>query len=338
MSLDPRGPRTPSAPLATGRRHALLGAVALGLVALPGAAGAQDWPVRPVRVVVPYPPGGGTDTMARLATQHLAPRLGQPFVVDNRAGANGQIAAEYVARVEPDGYTLFFCGNTQTGILPHLQPVRYDPDRDFIPVSIFGANPAVFALHPSVPARTLAEFVALVRAKPGELNYGSAGRGTISQLAAALWVERMELDIVHVPFRGGAHSITETIAGRVQMLTGVTGDLLPAAAAGHVRIIAVSGPQRLPQLPDVPTLSESLPGFVLLNWNGFVAPTGTPEPVVNRVAREVGQIVHLPDVRARLDALGITPVGNTPAEMAKFMRHEAPLLRAAAQSRGARES
>ena len=310
------------------------GVLALGGAALAGAARAQPaaWPTRPVRVVVPYPPGGGTDTMARIAAQHLSQRLRAPFVVDNRAGANGQLAAEYVAQSAPDGYTLFFCGNTQTGVILHLQPVGYDPNRDFVPITIFGLNPAVFALHPSVPARTLEEFVALVRARPGALNYGSAGTGTITQLAAALWVKRLGLDIVHVPMRGGAQSVTEALAGRVQMLTGVTGDLLPAAANGGLRIIAVSGMQRLPQLPDVPMLQESVPGLVVTNWNGFVAPTGTPPAVIETVAAEVAEIVRLPDVAQRLEALGITPLGNAPASMRAMMQREAPILHAATEA------
>jgi tripartite-type tricarboxylate transporter receptor subunit TctC len=320
------------------RRRALLAAAALPALPRAGLAQAQGWPNRPVRVVVPYPPGGGTDTMARIAAQHLSTRLGQPFVADNRAGANGQIASEYVARVTPDGYTLFFCGNTQTAILPHMQPVNYDPVRDFVPISIVGMNSAIFAVHPSVPANTLQEFVALVRARPGQLNYGSPGRGTITQLTAALWVHRMGLDLVHVTFRGGAHSVTEALAGRVQMLTGVPGDLLPAVQSGGLRAIAVASAERMPQLPNVPTIAESLPGFVIVNWNGFVAPTGTPQPVIDRVAAEVAQIVRLPEVAQRLATLGNTPVGNTPAEMAALMRAEAPLLRDAAKSPGAQES
>jgi tripartite-type tricarboxylate transporter receptor subunit TctC len=312
----------------------------LGLAALPCPALAQSgaWPNRPVRVVIPYPPGGGTDTMARIVAQHLTTRLGQPFVADNRAGANGQIGAEFVARAAPDGYTLLFCGNTQTAILPHMQPVGYDPARDFVPVSIVGMNSAVFALHPSVPATTLEEFAALVKARPGQLNYGSPGRGTITQLTAALWVHRLGLDLVHVPFRGGAHSITEALAGRVQMLTGVPGDLLPAAANGGLRLVGVASAQRMPQAPNVPTIAEGMPGFVIVNWNGFVAPTGVPQPIIDRVAAEVGEIVRLPEVSQRLATLGNTPVGNTPAEMAAQMRAEAPLLRDAALSPGARES
>jgi len=320
------------------RRRALLAAAALPALPRLASAQAQGWPNRPVRVVIPYPPGGGTDTMARIASQHLSMRLGQPFVADNRAGANGQLAAEYVARITPDGYTLFFCGNTQTAILPHMQPVNYDPAKDLVPISIVGMNSAIFAVHPSVPANTLQEFVALVRAQPGRLNYGSPGRGTITQLTAALWVHRLGLDLVHVPFRGGAQSLTEAIAGRVQMLTGVPGDLLPAVQAGSLRALAVASAERIPQLPNVPTVAESMPGFVIVNWNGFVAPTGTPQPVIDRVAAEIAEIVRLPEVSQRLVALGNAPVGNTPAEMAALMRAEAPLLRDAAQSPGARES
>jgi tripartite-type tricarboxylate transporter receptor subunit TctC len=319
-------------------RRTLLALGALPALPRPGLAQAAGWPNRPVRVVIPYPPGGGTDTMARITAQHLSQRLGQPFVADNRAGANGQLASEYVARVTPDGYTLFFCGNTQTAILPHMQPVNYDPARDFVPISIVGMNSAVFAVHPSVPANTLEEFVALARARPGQLNFGSPGRGTITQLTAALWVHRLGLDMVHVPFRGGAHSITETLAGRVQFLTGVPGDLLPAAANGGLRLLAVASAERMPQLPNLPTVAESLPGFVVVNWNGYMAPTGTPQAVIDRVAAEVASIVRLPDVAERLAALGNTPVGNTPAEMAAQMRAEAPVLRDAAQSPGARES
>ncbi len=319
-------------PLPFLRRH-LLGSLALATPAL----AQSPWPNRPVRIVVPYAAGGGTDTMARIAAQHLTQRLGQPFVVDNRPGANGQIASEYIARLTPDGYTLFFCGNTQTGIIQYLQPVNYDPVRDFTPVSIFGMNAAMFALHPAVPATSLAEFLALVRSRPGAFNYGSAGTGTISQLTASLWVNRMGLDIVHVPMRGGGQSVTEAMTGRVQMLTGVSGDLMPAAANGGLRIIAISAEARMPQLPDVPTLSESLAGFVMVNWNGFVATAGTPDTIVQRVSQEVAAIVRLPEVVQRLTILGITGIGNTPAEMAAFMAAEAPLLRAAAQSPGARD-
>jgi tripartite-type tricarboxylate transporter receptor subunit TctC len=319
-------------------RRALLALAALPALPRPGLAQSAAWPARPVRVVIPYPPGGGTDIMARIAAQHLTTRLGQTFVADNRAGANGQIAAEYVSRVTPDGYTLFFCGNTQTAILPHLQPVNYDPAKDFVPISIVGMNSAVFAVHPSVPANTLEEFVALVRARPGHYNFGSPGRGTITQLTAALWLHRLGLDMLHVPFRGGAQSITEAVAGRVHFLTGVPGDILPAAAAGGLRALAVASTQRMPNLPNLPTVAESLPGFVVVNWNGFVAPTGTPQPVIDRVAAEVAQIVRLPEVVQRLTALGNTPVGNTPAEMAAQMAAEAPVLRDAAQSPAARAS
>ncbi len=158
------------------------------------------------------------------------------------------------------------------------------------------------------------------------------------RITAALWVHRLGLDLVHVPFRGGAQSITEAIAGRVQMLTGVPGDLLPAAASGGLRLLAVASAERMPQIPEVPTIAESLPGFVIVNWNGFVAPTGTPQPIIGRVAAEVAEIVRLPEVAQRLDALGNTPIGNTPAAMAAQMRAEAPLLREAAQGPGARDS
>jgi tripartite-type tricarboxylate transporter receptor subunit TctC len=318
------------------RRVWLATAAAQGL-SRPGLAQGPAWPSRPVRVVIPYPPGGGTDIMARISAQHLSMRFGQPFVADNRAGANGQLAAEHVARSAPDGHTLFFCGNTQTAILPHMQPVNYDPARDFVPISIVAMNSAVFAVHPSVPANTLEELAALVRSRPGQFNYGSPGRGTITQLTAALWAHRLGLNLVHVPFRGGAQSIAEAIAGRVQMLTGVPGDLLPAAAAGGLRLIAVASAERMLQIPLVPTIAESLPGFVIVNWNGFVAPAGTPQPVIDRLATEIAGIVQLPDVAERLATLGNTPVGSTPAEMAAQMQAEAPLLRDAAQSPGARE-
>ncbi|WP_426960030.1 Bug family tripartite tricarboxylate transporter substrate binding protein [Muricoccus radiodurans] len=187
-------------------------------------------------------------------------------------------------------------------------------------------------------ARTLEEFVAHVRANPGRLNYGSAGTGTLTQIAAALWVHRLGLDIVHVPFRGGAQSVTEALAGRVQMLTGVTGGMLPAAANGGSRILAVSGAERLPQIPDVPTLAESLPGFVVINWNGVVVHAGTPRPILNRLFEAVMAVMREPAVRERLATLGVTPVGNTPEEMAAHMQQEAPLFRAAARIPGMRDT
>ena len=296
---------------------------------------AQPWPQRPVRVIVPFVAGGNTDSQARIVTERLNELLGQPFVVENKVGAGGAIAAEYVVKSAPDGYTLFFGGSPQFA-LPLLQKVNFDPFKDFAPVSIVGTNPFVLGVHGSVPATTLNEFVDYVKARPGQLNYASAGAGTITHLTAALFLSRAGLQMTHVPYKGGAQASADLLAGQVHMYFGNPSELMPHAASGKIRLLAVSSAKRTPQLPDVPALAETYPGFATGTWNGFLAPTGTPPLIIDRLAHTVAKAVREPATAERLRKIGVEPVGNTPAEFAALVQREAPIWADAVKAAGIR--
>ena len=222
-------------------------------------AQATDWPTRSVTVIVPFAAGGNTDIMARLASQKLADDFKQPFVVENRVGAGGAIAANYVAQAAPDGYTLFFAASPQIAVLPNVQKVNYDPIKDFTPVSVFGTGPFILAISAAIPAKTIPEFVSY--AKGRKLNYGSGGTGSVSHLSGALFVARAGLDSVHIPFRGGAPAMSALLGGQVDMYFGNAADIIPHVESGKARIIGVAADKRMKQLPDVPTVSETYPEF-----------------------------------------------------------------------------
>jgi len=305
----------------------------LGLVA--ASAAAQSWPQRPVHVIVPFVAGGNTDSQARIVTERLNEALGQPFVVENKVGAGGAIAAEYVAKSTPDGYTLFFAASPQFS-LPLVQKVNFDPFKDFAPVSIVGTNAFVLGVHVSVPARTVREFVDYVKARPGQLNYASAGAGTTTHLTAALFLVRAGLRMTHVPYKGGAQAVADLVGGQVQMYFGNASELMPHAQGGKVHLLAVSSAKRTPQLPDVPAIAETYPGFATGTWNGFLAPTGTPQPIIDRLAQEVAKLVREPATAERLRKIGVEPLGNTPAEFTAVVQREAPIWRDAVKAAGIR--
>ncbi len=309
-----------------------LGAV-LALCSL--SALAQSWPQRPVRVIVPFVAGGNTDSQARIVTERLNELLGQPFVVENKVGAGGAIAAEYVVKSAPDGYTLFFGASPQFS-LPLLQKVNFDPYKDFAPVSIVGTNAFVLGVHVAVPANTVKEFVDYVKARPGQLNYASAGAGTTTHLTAALFLARAGLQMTHVPYKGGAQAVADLVGGQVQMYFGNASELIPHSQGGKVHLLAVSSAQRTPQLPDVPAIAETYPGFATGTWNGFLAPTGAPRAVIDRLAQEVARVVHEPATAERLRKIGVEPLGNTPAEFAALVQREAPIWRDAVKAAGIR--
>jgi tripartite-type tricarboxylate transporter receptor subunit TctC len=308
-------------------------AIALALVAANGLA--QSWPQRAVRVIVPFVAGGNTDSQARIVTERLNELLGQPFVVENKVGAAGAIAAEFVAKSAPDGYTFFFAASPQF-LLPLVQKVNYDPFRDFAPASIVGTNPFVLAVHHSIPAATLKEFVDYVKARPGQLNYASAGAGTIAHLSTALFLARAGLHMTHVAYKGGAQAAADLIGGQVQMYFGNPSELIPHSKSGKIRLLGISSPRRTPQLPDVPAIAETYPGFATGTWNGFLAPTGTPQPIIERLAREVAKAVREPATAERLRKIGVEPLGNTPAEFAALVQREAPVWRDAVKAAGIR--
>jgi tripartite-type tricarboxylate transporter receptor subunit TctC len=306
------------------------------LLLAPMVALAQSWPQKPIKVIVPFPPGGVTDAIARITAEWLTQRLGQPVVPDNRPGASGAIAAELVARAEPDGYTLFSAASPQLAVVPHVQKINYDPIRDFAPISIVGTN--AFALGcngEKTPAKSLAEFVDYVKARPGQLNYGSPGSGSIGHLTMALFLARAGLKMEAVLYKGGGPVMTDLVGGHLNCYFGNFNELLPHAGGGKIRILATSGEKRARQLPDVPTVAEQgYPGFHTETWNGYVAPAGTPREIVERIAREIAAGCKDPAFVARLDKIGVDPVCGSPAEFAQAVRADLALWKDAVQAAG----
>jgi tripartite-type tricarboxylate transporter receptor subunit TctC len=295
-----------------------LAAVALALQASTSAA--QEWPQRPSRLIVPFSAGGNTDSIARISAEWLSSRLGQNVLVENRPGASGSIATELVARAPADGYTMLIGTPTQLAIYPAMAKVPYDPVRDFAPMSIVGTNPYALAVHPSLPVKTLKDLVALGKARPGAMPYGSAGNGAGTHLTMAMFLSRAGIEMNHIPYKGGSVAIAELVGGQVVAYFGNVAEIVPQARAGRVRALAVSGLKRSPQLPEVPTVIEQgYPGFHAFTWNGILAPAKTPPAVVARVAKEIAAAVRDPGVIKRLDAIGVEPLGNTPAEFTKVL-------------------
>jgi tripartite-type tricarboxylate transporter receptor subunit TctC len=299
------------------------------------AAHAQTWPQKPVKVVVPFPPGGVTDSIARITVNWLSQKLGQPVVAENKPGASGAIAAEYVARSAPDGYTLFMAASPQLAIVPHVQKIPYDPIRDFAPVSIVGENMFALGVHDAFPARTLRDLVEYAKARPGQLNFASAGTGTVSHLTMALFLARAGVRIEPVLYKGGGPAIADVLAGQVPMYFGNLNELLPHVGGGRVRVIAVSGAKRAAQMPDVPTVAEQgYPGFHTETWNGVIGPAGMPAEVIDRVQREIATGCKDPTFVARLAKIGVDPVCSTPADFARTIRQDFDLWREGVRAAG----
>jgi tripartite-type tricarboxylate transporter receptor subunit TctC len=291
---------------------------------LPGAAQAQDaYPSRPVRIIVPSAPGGGTDTVARLLGQTLSKTMGQPFVIDNRPGAGTVIGAEAAARAAPDGYTLLMAPSTLA--INHIvkKDLPYDALRDFAPITQMVSLPNVLVVTASLPARSIAEFIALAKQKPGELTFGSAGVGTAPHLAMELLMSATGVELRHVPYKGVAPALTDIIAGRV---SGMTVNVLSArrhVEAGTLRALVVTGSERTRDLPNVPTVAEAgYPKAQSFQWFGLLAPARTPAPIVARLQAETARALQTPEMRERLAVEGADPVGSTPAEFAALIRQE----------------
>jgi tripartite-type tricarboxylate transporter receptor subunit TctC len=286
-----------------------------------GTAAAQAWPERPVMLILPYPPGGTIDTQARIMVERLAARLGQPFVIQNKPGATGAIATEFVARAQPDGYTLLFASSAQLTSVPMTEKVNYRTE-DLVPISASGNGPMILAINAKVPARGLEEFIAYANTSPGKYSYASAGTGSVAHLVGALFVARAKLDLLHVPYRGGGPAVTDLMGGQIAMYFGNSADLLPHAANDAIRIIGVSTPQRMRQLPNVPAVSEVLPGFEMTGWQGFLAPARTPQPIVDLLAREIQAIAREPGVIDKLGAVGVDAISTSPAQFIAMIRNE----------------
>jgi len=309
-------------------------AVALisAVLAFASTTRAADWPNRSVSIVVPYAPGGGTDIMARLIAQRLTEKYGKPFVVDNRGGASGTIGTGYVARAAADGYTLLYVGAVPTIIVPMMQKVPYDAEKDLAPVSIFGTGNYILATKTTLPVTTLAEFIAYAKARPGKLNYASVGPGGLQHLGIALLAQRAGIDMVHVPFNGTL-AVSALMSGEVELYLGTSGEMMNAGT-DKVKRLAVGSTRRIPQLPDLPTIAETLPGFRVAGWNGMFAPAGTPPDVTAMLAKDIGNLARDPAMAQKLKELGIEPVGNTPAEFAEVIRTERGSYREALKTTG----
>lgn len=291
--------------------------------ALGGPAFAQPYPAKPVRFVVGFPPGGGTDIMARLLAAKLPEFLGQPFVVENRPGAATNIATEHVVRSAPDGYTILVTTATMAMNSSFYKKLPFDVLRDLAPVSIFSDSPNVLVVRASLAAKDVGEVVALARAKPGVLNYSSAGTGTTQHMTGELFKLRTGTDIVHVPFKGTGPSLTTLIAGDVDMTFANIPAILPHVRAGRLRALAVAGDKRSDLMPEVPTMKEAgVDGVEVTIWYGVLAPAATPREVVDTLAAAVIKAARSPDIRSRLLEQGAEPIGNTPEEFARQLRAE----------------
>ena len=303
-------------------RRAILTALALALGT--GSAFAQTWPSKPIRLVIPFPAGGSTDIVGRLIADKLTQSLGQPVVVDNRGGAGGTTGSDVVAKAAPDGYTLLMGTSSTHAIAPALYPkLPYDVVRDFAPVTLLGMATILMVVHPSVPAKSVAEFVALAKAKPGQLMFGSTGNGSVSHLTAEHFKSAAGIDMQHVPYKGDTPMTLDLVAGRVHVAFGTAVAFLPFVQAGKLNALAVTDAKPSPVAPKLSTVAASgLPGFEALQWFGLLAPAGTPRDIVSRVHSEVAKALLLPDVQERLQGLGMQIVGGGPDQFGSFMRSE----------------
>jgi tripartite-type tricarboxylate transporter receptor subunit TctC len=299
-------------------RYGLL--LTLTLAVFAGTGAAQDWPSKPVRILVPYAAGGNSDSMARLSAQRLTEAFGQQFVVENRLGANGAIAADAVARATPDGTTLLWGVQPAMTVAPAINKVAFDPQKDFTPISVVGTNPFVLVVNKDIPVKTVAEFIAWVKSQSKTLSYAEGSYGSMTHLSMALFLKRAGLEMTNVSYRGNAPALTDVIAGHLPTMFSNLSDALPQAQSGTIRILAVSSEARVPQLPDVPTVAElGYPGYKAVTWNGLIAPAAAPKPVVDKIAGEMTKACKDPKFVERLTTLGADPSCITPAEFAELV-------------------
>ena len=303
------------------KSRSLLAAPAL--LACSGVA-AQSYPVRPVRIIVGFAPGGGNDTVSRLVAQKLSVAFGRQFVVENRPGAGGTIGAELAAKSPPDGYMLFLAGVATHAINPNLQKnLPYDPVRDFDPVCLMAAAPTLLAVHPSLPARSVKQFIALARARPGEINYASSGHGSSAQLAAELFKSMTGTRMQHVPYKGIGLALNDLLSGQVQVMFNAAAALLPHTRSGRMRALGLGALQRVPAIADIPTIAESgVPGYQSESWYGFVAPAGTPRAIIDSLSRETAAAIKSPEIASKLTAEAVLVIGSSPGDFAAHIKDE----------------
>ena len=297
---------------------------ALLLSTLVASAHAQNYPTKPVRMIIPFPPGGTTDILGRVAAQKLGEALGQQVVPDNRPGAAGNIGTELVAKAPPDGYMLLTAPGSTLTIHPSLYPkLPFDPLKDFTPVTILGIVPNALVVHPSLPVRNVKELIALAKSRPGQLNYASTGAGQSTHLSMELFKTMAAVKITHVPYKGSAPAVTDLLGGHVSLMFDNMPSALPHVKANKIRALAVSTLKRSPVAPDIPTVAESgLPGFEVSVWFAVLAPAGTPRPVVDRLNQVLVKALQSSDVRERLSSQGAEPIGNTPEEFTAVMKRD----------------
>lgn len=290
----------------------------------PAAAFAQAYPSKPIRFIVPFTPGGGNDTIARLIGQKLTAATGQQVIIDNRPGAGGAIGAEAAAKSPADGYTIFLAGVATHGINPNLRKkLSYDPVKDFDAVSLIASSPLLVVVHPSLPVKSVKQLVALAKAQPGRINYASNGAGGSSHMAVELFKMMTGTNLVHIPYKGLAPALTELLSGEVQVMFSSAVAMLPQVKTGKLRAVAMTGAKRSPAIPDIPTVAEAgVPGYETGSWYGIVSPAGTPKPAIDRLSREVIAIIHTPDMTKRLEDEAIIPVGSTPGEFSAHIQQE----------------
>jgi len=296
----------------------------LVLVALASTADAQSWPSKPIRIISPYPPAGANDLLARIIAPKLSEQLGQPVVVENRAGATGNIGAELVAKAPADGYTLLMgqAGNLTINI-SLMAKIPFDPVRDFSPVTMVASTPNVLVVHPSLPVRTVKDLIALAKAKPGQINYATSGIGSPGHLAAELLNKSAGIRLVHIPYKGAAPALLDVVAGNAHLYFTSAVSAQPFIPSGRLRMVAVASAKRSPSLPEVPTVAEAgFPEFDVSSWWGVVAPASTPREVVMRLQTEIHRVIALPEIRAKLAEQGLDIATNTPEQFAAYIKSE----------------
>ena len=295
----------------------------LGMV-IAAASGAQNYPVKPIRLVSPYPPGGANDILARIIGQKLGENLGQQIVIENRGGATGNIGAELVAKAPPDGYTLLMGQASNLSInISLMGKLPFDPIKDFAPITLVATTPNLLVVHPSLPVKTVKDLVALAKAKPGSLNYASSGSGSAGHLAAELFKQVAHVNIVHIPYKGAAPALTDVVAGQAQLYFTSPISAQPFVRGGRLRMVAVTSLKRSPSMPDIPTVAESgYPDFDVVSWWGILAPAGVPREIISKLHMQIVKILAMPDVKAKLAEQGADAASNTPEQFAAYIKSQ----------------
>ena len=304
-------------------RRSIALAIALVMGAAAMAQAQTAWPTKPIRIIVGFAPGGSTDVTARIIAQALSERLGQPVLIENRAGAGGNIGAEATAKADPDGYTLLMATSSTFAANPALyKSLPFDVQADFAPITVTAFIPNLMVVNPDVPAANLKDFIAHVKANPGQLNYGSAGNGTSQHISGALFSSLADVKMIHVAYRGGAPAVNDLLGGQIQVLFAPLVEVVQQVRAEKLRALGITTAKRSPLLPDVPTLAETLPGYEVTLWNGLLAPAKTPPEIIARINRAAVDALRSEEVRTKLAEQGSEPVGNSPAEFKAFIASE----------------